>query len=380
MVVWPRLEKIAKEGEAGKKKINQYTRYGTVLLSAFQGLGVAVAFLIPSGLCAIGNHFLFALITAMAMTTGTIFLMWIGEKISEKGIGNGISIVIMINVMSSYPNSLYMLIEQASKGVIPRIWVPGILFLFLACTVAIILVQEGNRRIPIQHARRVVGRKVTQAQTTYLPLKINSAGVIPVIFASAIMSFPGIILGQVGQGSRAGFFSTLGNFFAMQSRFNLYEIFNLQMGGVALLLKTCNAWVVCEMLLIVFFCFFYTAIQFNPVDVSENLKKSGAFIPSKRPGRQTADYIDFVLTRITLVGAIFLVIVSVLPYVLVISFTLPGNVSHDFVGGTGLIIVVGVVLETMKQIESQLLMRHYEGFHPTGFKGLSSWRGRVSNR
>ena len=382
MVVWPRLEKIAKEGEAGKKKINQYTRYGTVLLACFQGMGISTVMLIPNGLNGLGPNYnmLFAVITMISMTTGTMFLMWLGEKISENGIGNGISIVICVNVMSSYPYSLQQGFSAVAQGVMAAIWLPTVFVLFLIATVAIILIQEGTRRIPIQHARRVVGRRVTQAQTTYLPLKINSAGVIPVIFSSAILSFPGMIFGYMGQGTRAGFFATMADFFAMQSRFNLYETLGLEMQKAALLLRSVNMWMLLYIVLTIFFCFFYTAIQFNPIDVAENLKKSGAFIPGKRPGRNTSDYIDYVMTRITLVGAIFLVTIAVTPYIFVISYNLPGSLMFDFVGGTGLIIVVGVVLQTMKQIESQLMMRHYEGFKPTSMRGAGGggWRNRPS--
>ncbi len=383
MVVWPRLEKIAKEGEAGRKKINQYTRYGTVLLAGFQGLGIAVAFLIPNGfnLLGPGYNWLFAFITMISMTGGTIFLMWVGEKISEKGVGNGISIVITINVMASYPSTLQSAVTMVMRGSMAAIWLPLTFLIFVGATILIILIQDGTRRIPIQHARRVVGRRVTQAQTTYLPLKINSAGVIPVIFSGAILSFPGMLLGQFGdQAVSTGFVGFLTEFFAMQSTYNPYTMLDMKMGGIMYLLKSINVWMFLYVVLTVFFCFFYTAIQFNPIDVAENLKKSGAFIPGKRPGRNTSDYIDYVMTRITFVGALFLVVIAALPYLMVISygqFLGSSSLMFDFAGGTGLIIVVGVVLQTMKQIESQLMMRHYEGFKPTGMRG-SGWRGRGS--
>lgn len=205
--------------------------------------------------------------------------------------------------------------------------------------------------------------------TTFLPLKVNTAGVIPVIFSSAILSFPGIIFSWAGSGSSEGFFANIGEFFAVSSRFNLYNMLSLSKGGILSLLKICNMYTLLESILTGFFCYFYTAITFNPVDTAENLKKYGAFIPGRRPGKSTSDYIDFVLTRITIVGALFLIAVSILPNVFTVSFNLPYQVS-DFIGGTGLIIVVGVLLETMKQVESHLLMRHYEGFkyRKRGFK------------
>ena len=358
-VVWPWLEKVAKEGEAGRKKINQYTRYGTVALSAFQGAGVAI-FLRGQGLTLIPNHpFLFIFTTMMAVTAGTCFIMWLGERITEKGIGNGISLIIAVGIIAGYPLSLARAVQGVQTDTLNPLWIPLILGLFVVVSVAIIYMQMGSRKIPIQHAKRVVGRRVVAGSTTHLPLKVNTAGVIPVIFSSAIMSFPMFLFGGFIGGT--GVLSTLGEFFSMTSSFNPYDWFDLRIGGIFPLLRSLNMWMFVYTILTVFFCYFYTAVTFNPRDIADNLKKSGSFIPGRRPGRATADYIDYVLTRITLVGSVFLVFVALLPQVISISYNVDWTFT-DIVGGTGLIIVVGVLLDTMKQIESQLLMRHYEGF------------------
>jgi preprotein translocase subunit SecY len=354
-VVWPWLEKIAKEGEAGRKKINQYTRYGTVVLAAFQSAGVSLV-LINNKLSLPGMPWLgFMFTTILAITAGTCFIMWLGERITERGIGNGISLIIAIGIVAGYPYSVGVAVSSVQSGQSPII-IPVVLVLFVVMSVAIIYMQLGSRKIPIQHAKRVVGRRVMSGSTTHLPLKVNTAGVIPIIFSSAIMTFPTFILG--------GFFqnSSVGEFFNMQSRFNPYDWFELdEYGGIFPLMKAINAYLFIYTLLTIFFCYFYTAVTFNPRDIADNLKKSGSFIPGRRPGRTTADYIDFVLTRITLVGSVFLVFVAMLPQVISVSYKVAWAWT-DIVGGTGLIIVVGVLLDTMKQIESQLLMRHYEGF------------------
>lgn len=361
MVVWPRLEKIAKEGEAGRKKINQYTRYGTVVLSAFQAMGLAFMIIQQGWTPLAENHkLLFIIITMVSMTTGTTFLMWLGEKISEHGIGNGISLIIAFGIMASYPYDIGIGIESIRVGNLRPIWLPILLASLVVVSVAIIYIQEGARKIPIQHAKRVVGRRMMSGSTTYLPLKVNTAGVIPVIFSSAILSFPGLIFSWLGPGGQ-GFLYDLGQWFDINSRQNPYYWLGLSKGGIFYLLKVLNLYTVLYAILTMFFCYFYTAITFNPVDTAENLKKYGAFIPGRRPGKPTSDFIDFVLTRVTLVGAIFLVSVALLPNVFVVSFQIPWALT-DFVGGTGLIIVIGVLLDTMKQVESHLLMRHYEGF------------------
>ncbi len=358
-VVWPWLEKISKEGEAGRKKINQYTRYGTVLLAAFQSMGVAL-FLLGHNLTLLPHHrFLFIFTTILAITAGTCFIMWLGERISDKGIGNGISIIIAVGIIAGYPYSVGTAIQAVQAGMRP-ITIPIILILFVVISVLIIYMQLGSRKIPIQHAKRVVGRRMMSGSTTHLPLKVNTAGVIPVIFSSAIMTFPTFVLGGFIRGGE-GFFNWLGELFSMTSRFNPYDYFDMEYGGIFPLLKNINLYHVIYAVLTIFFCYFYTAVTFNPTDIADNLKKSGSFIPGRRPGKATSEYIDFVLTRITLVGAFFLVAIALLPQFISIAYNVPWAFT-DVVGGTGLLIVVGVLLDTMKQIESQLLMRHYEGF------------------
>jgi len=359
-VVWPWLEKIAKEGEAGRKKINQYTRYGTVLLAAFQSVGVSLM-LIKERLTLIPHHpFFFTFTTVMAITAGTCFLMWLGERITDKGVGNGISLIIALGIIAGYPYSIGIAAQAVASGSMRPIVFPIIIILFVLISVAIIYMQLGSRKIPIQHAKRVVGRRVMSGSTSHLPLKVNTAGVIPIIFSSAIMTFPGLVLGGLVQRGQ-GVLGWLGELFAMGSRYNPYDLFDLQTGGVFLLLRSLNMYLVVYSILTIFFCYFYTAVTFNPVDIADNLKRSGSFIPGRRPGRATSDYIDFVLTRITLVGSIFLVAVAVLPQIISVSYHIPWAFT-SMIGGTGLIIVVGVLLDTMKQIESQLMMRHYEGF------------------
>jgi len=360
MVVWPYLEKIAKEGEIGQKKINQYTRYGTVVIAAFQSMGLSL-FMLKMGLCVLPQYkFIFILVTMISMTTGTTFIMWLGEKITEKGIGNGISIIIATGIMANYPMDIAYTINMVKDGTLSLLWVVVVLALFVILSVMIIMIHEGARKIPIQHAKRVVGRRIVSGSTTYLPLKVNQAGVIPVIFSSAILSFPGLILSMFGVGG-TGFMSKLSNLFQLNSDINLYSMLGFQLKGAILLLRSVNFYVFAYAALTIFFCYFYTAITFNPVDTAENLKKYGAFIPGRRPGKPTSDHIDYVLTRITLVGSLFLVCVAVLPMVLNVSYRVPGNLT-DLIGGVGLIIVVDVFLDTMKQVESHLLMRHYEGF------------------
>ncbi|HPB29848.1 MAG TPA: preprotein translocase subunit SecY [Candidatus Sumerlaeota bacterium] len=361
MVVWPYLEKIAKEGEIGQKKINQYTRYGTVAIAAFQSLGVSFMML-GSDLTTLSDHkFLFVLCTMMTMTTGTTLIMWLGEKITESGIGNGISIIIAVGIMASYPMDVALSIDMMRQGHLNPMWFVVILVLFVLLSVLIIMMHDGTRRIPIQHAKRIVGRRVMSGSTTYLPLKVNQAGVIPVIFSAAILSFIGLLLSFVSRVFDWGFLTKLTNFTDMTSQYNLYNMLGMDMRGAALLLRSINFYTIFYSLATIFFCFFYTAITFNPIDTAENLKKYGAFIPGRRQGKPTSDHIDFILTRLTLVGSIFLVGIALLPMVLNISFNVPW-VLTDLIGGVGLIIVVDVFLETMKQVESQLLMRHYEGF------------------
>lgn len=372
-IVYPKLQKMQQEGALGQRKINRLTRQFTVGLALVQGFAMA-AWMNSSNLTYLTGSYnwLFFLVTPIALTAGTVFLMWLGERITDEGIGNGISMIIAVGIMASYPSDVVALYRQISSGSTEGIWAVLIPVLFVASTVSIFLIQDGTRRIPMQAAGRVVGRRQMRAGTNYLPLKINTAGVIPVIFASAILAFPSFLSQILPGGSQGtGVGASVANFFNTQSQSNLYNALRLDGGGILLLLKSFNAHIVLFALFVGFFCYFYTAVTFNPDDVANNLKKSGSFIPGKRPGRPTSEYIDYVLTRVTTFGALFLVLIAVLPMVLQVSFNMPLQATQ-FVGGTGLIIVVGVILDTLKQVESQLLMRHYEGF--TNRRTTSRWR------
>ena len=381
VVVSPTLEKISKDGEIGRRKMNRYTRYGTIGLSAFQSLGLSFWLMNPdiggASLALPVYKWFFVFTTVVAMTTGTAFLMWLGERITEDGIGNGISLIITISIIAAYPSEFKLLLDSVLSpdgSAIAPIWLVISLFLLVSVTWGIVMVQEGARRIPIQHARQVVGRRVMGGASNVLPLKVNTAGVIPVIFSSAIMSVPSLLFAGAASPTTPGFFGFLGELFDMQSRYSLHALLpsinglltwmNLPIAipedGFFNILKSFNLWIFMFVALTGFFCFFYTAVTFNPLDVADNLKKSGAFIPGYRPGKPTAQYIDFVLTRITVIGALFLITVSILPYVLMISFNMPALLMN-ITGGTGLIIVVGVVLQTVQQLEAQLLTHNYEG-------------------
>jgi preprotein translocase subunit SecY len=369
--VVPAIERLQKEGEAGRKKINDWTRYGTIGICMVQSIGIGV-FLLQGNLSAIPGHpVFFVLFIMVALTTGSAFLMWLGEKISENGIGNGISLIITIGILASYPYSAVYAVTQMANDILSPQGLVALAVLTLAVTVVIILIQQGQRKIPVQHAKRMVGRRMLQAQTTYLPLRINTAGVIPVIFSGSIMSFPALFFGffQGDPTSTGGVWSFLANMFDPYSSVNLYNGLDSWFGYrgdyAFLLLKTFNFYTAIYAALTIFFCFFYTAITFNPVDVADNLKKNGAFIPGRRPGKPTSDFIDFVLVRITVVGSIFLTVVALIPQVLSQSFQMEYTITQ-VAGGTGLIIVVGVVLDTMRQIESHLLQRHYDGFMKRG--------------
>ncbi len=382
MVVVPRLEKLAKEGDAGRKKITQYTRYGTVLLSAVQGFGLGLFIMQdPDVIMSFMRQtpVLFLFTTVIAVTAGTTFLMWLGEKITEKGVGNGISMIIALGIMAAYPSNVLATYTSVRLEAVTPFAVLSIAVLMVVAAILIVLVQEGARKIPIQHAKMVVGRKMQQSQTNYLPLKVNTAGVMPVIFAMAILTLPTTIFGWIGAqpGTGLGF---IGELFSMTSRYNLYDLFGLERGAIFNLLKAANLYTLVYAVLVAFFCFFYTAIVFNPQDVADNLRRVGAFVPGYRPGKQTADYIDKVMTRITLVGAVFLVTVSVMPQLVMAGFDIP-FVLADFAGGTGLIIVVAVTLDTMKQVESRMLMRHYDGFRSRRQQGGGQrWAKKPSPR
>lgn len=325
-VIVPRLEQLAKED---RKKIVEYTRYLTVVLAFIQAIGVSFGFRTALVNTSFGNIALIAL----TLTAGTACLMWIGELITEKGIGNGISLIIFAGIVSRIPSGCFTLYNYvAQNGAMGFLVVLLFAVIALAAIVAVVAIQEGQRRIPVQYAKRVVGRKVYGGQSTHIPIKVNSAGVIPVIFAMSILMFPGTV---------ASFFPNNGFALTITHIFDASGVFyNLIYA-----------------LLIVFFTYFYSAITFNPVDVADNIKKNGGFIPGLRPGRPTADYIAKVMGRITLFGAIFLAAIAVLPAI-VMGLT---NLNLYF-GGTALLIVVGVALDTMKQLEASLLMRSYEGF------------------
>lgn len=381
--VLPRLEKLSKEGEAGRKKITQWTRYGTVGLSLFQGLGIGLYLLNtrPVSLSQIPDHpIIFLFITAMTMCTGTCFIMWLGEKISQHGIGNGISIIIAVGIIARYPYDASLAFQQVKSGSMTAMALVLVLVATLLMVAVIIFSQQASRKIPVQHARRMVGRKMMQGGNTFIPLKLNTAGVIPVIFASAILTFPGMLIpyigGLFGSGGRE-LSQAINGWLGAYSNHNLYAIFEgygFSPGGVFNIFKIFNFYTVLDVILILVFCFFYTAITLNPLDLADNLKKSGAFIPGIKPGKHTADYIDFIMMRITIVGAAFLIAIALMPEILV-AFGV-NNVVAQVAGGTGLIIVVGVVLETMKQIESQLIMRKYAGFSQIG-RGARAAAGRL---
>jgi preprotein translocase subunit SecY len=343
-VVIPHLERLSKEGEAGRKKITQYTRYGTVLLSVIQGFGIAVGLekmSMPGTAAVVGDPgWSFRLMTVITLTAGTAFIMWLGEQITERGIGNGISLIIFAGIVARMPSAVGNTFRLMRTGEIGIFLVLLLLVVMVAVVAFIIFVERGQRRIPVQYAKRVVGRRMYGGQSTHLPLKINTSGVIPPIFASSIIMFPATI---------ANFVEIPWVKSAAEAMSPGSVIYNLIYVGF-----------------IVFFCFFYTAVTFNPVDVADNMKKHGGYIPGIRPGKRTADYIDKVLTRITFGGALYVSAVCVLPTLLIAKFNVP-----FYFGGTALLIVVGVAIDTVAQMESHMLARHYEGFMKKGgpFKG-----------
>jgi preprotein translocase subunit SecY len=334
-VVIPTLERIAKEGEAGRKKITQYTRYGTILLSVIQSLGIAYgleSMRSPSGVVIVPHPgWGFRLLTILTLTAGTALIMWLGEQISEKGVGNGISLIIFAGIVVRLPSAVAASYTLITTGELPLFLFLVIIAVMVAVTAAVVVMQEGQRKIPVQYAKRVVGRRVYGGQSTHIPLRINTAGVIPVIFASSLILFPATLTRFVPHPWMQAVSDALS-----PGRFTYTVLY-------------------CA--LIIFFTYFYTAIVFNPVDLADNMKKYGGFIPGVRPGKKTSEYIDRTLTRITLPGAVFLALISVLPDFLIRWFNVP-----FYFGGTSLLIVVGVALDTVRQMESHLLMRHYEGF------------------
>jgi len=336
-VVVPSLEKLSKEGEVGQTRITQYTRYLTVGLAFAQSIGYVFlfrSFQKSAGVSLISNFNLAKVfLIVISLTAGTILLMWMGELITQRGIGNGISLLIFASIVSRIPNGVHSWWTNPDQ--VFRVIMP---FIAVGVVAAIVFVQEGQRRIPIQYAKRVVGRRMTSGGQTYLPLKVNMAGVIPVIFAASVMAIPPTLGQLIGQ-NRAGFGTDLANFFSPQGWH----------------------YVAGESLLIIVFTYFYTAVQFNPVDQADNLRKYGGFIPGIRPGPPTALYLDTVLKRLTLPGSLFLGTIAVLPSIFINQFGFSQNTSRAL-GGTSVLIIVGVGLDTVKQIESQLMLRNYEGF------------------
>ena len=345
-VVIPHLEQLKKEGEQGRKKITQYTRYGTVVLSIIQGFGISVgleSMSAPDGSpIVLLPGWAFRLMTVITLTAGTAFIMWLGEQITERGVGNGISLIIFAGIVVRLPVASVNTVRLLSTGEMGIFAILILVVLMVAVVGFIIFVEQGQRRIPVQYAKRVVGRRMYGGQSTHLPLKINTSGVIPPIFASSIIMFP----------------ATIGSFVKIEW---------IQSATAAMRPGTA----VYELLFvgfIFFFCYFYTAVTFNPVDVADNMKKAGGYIPGIRPGKRTADYIDKVLTRITLGGAIYVSTVCVLPSILITRFNVP-----FYFGGTALLIVVGVAIDTVAQMESHMISRHYEGFLK---KGGGKMKGR----
>lgn len=335
-VVIPSLGKLAKEGESGRKKITQYTRYGTVLISIVQSLGISVGIESMSQGAFVQNPgWEFRLITMITMTSGTAFIMWLGEQITERGIGNGISLIIFAGIVAGFPNAIIRSVSLIKSGELHILMILPVLVMMVAVIGIIIFMERGQRKIPIQYAKRVVGRKVYGGQSTHLPLKINTSGVIPPIFASSILMFPATIAGFIA----LPWVQTVSR--QLTPGTIVYTILYVSM--------------------IFFFCYFYTAIIFNPVDIADNLKKYGGFIPGVRPGQKTSDYIYKVLARITFGGAAYLSLVCILPDILRGYFKVP-----FYFGGTSILIVVGVALDTISQIESHLVTRSYDGFLKKG--------------
>ena len=336
--VLPFFEKLAKEGEEGRKKITQYTRYGTVALALVQSIGISFFLenLNVGGASVVTmSPLAFRLLTMITMTAGTIFVMWLGEQISERGIGNGISLIIMVGIIARYPADFLNTWRAINLGQMTPFRLIIFAGIMIGVVAGVILITQGQRRIPVQYAKRIVGRKVYGGRSQYIPLRVNTAGVIPIIFAQSILMFPSTI---------AAFFKS-----------------DFLSGMQSLLSPSSWLYVTLYAIIIIFFTYFYTAIILNPVDLAENMQKYGGFIPGIRPGKRTSDYIDRVLTRVTLPGAVFLAFIAVLPDILIYR----GGLPFRF-GGTGLLITVGVMLDTLQQIETHLLMRHYDGFMKKG--------------
>jgi preprotein translocase subunit SecY len=368
-VVWPYLEKLSKEGELGRRKITQYTRYGTVLLSIVQSLGIAVYL----EKMTLGQQYqivatpgiAFKMMTVLTLTTGTAFIMWLGEQITERGIGNGMSLLIFAGIVVGFPRGVIDSVQRISRGEIGLITAILLLVMMVLVVAAIVFVERGQRRITVQYAKRVVGRRMYGGQSTHLPLRVNTSGVIPVIFASSIIAFP----------------QTIASWWAANNPWMQAVSEQLKWGMPLYNLLYVS--------FIIFFCYFYTAIVFNPDDVAENMRKYGGFVPGIRPGKRTAEYLDHILGRITFGGAIYLALIAILPEFLITGFKVApipvigagldafltnNNLSwvteglglNFYFGGTSLLIIVGVAMDTVAQVEAQLIMRHYEGFSGPG--------------
>ena len=345
--VVPYFQRLQKEGEDGRKKITQITRYGTVLISTLQAYGVAI-FLesmtasVQGGVLQVVPNpgFLFRFTSIISLVTGTILMMWMGERITERGIGNGISLIIMVGIVSSFPNvilSEITYIQQGIRGILYEVILIGVMFVIVGF---VVLLTQGTRKIPVQYAKRVVGRKIYGGQSTHIPMKVNTAGVMPIIFAQSVMFIPTTVATFF---SESEFMQNVMRWFSFDHPF-YWCVFGL---------------------MIIFFTYFYTAIAFDPVQVSTTMKQQGGFIPGVRPGKKTAEFIDNILTRVTLPGSIFLAFIAIFPYILMNAM----DVGYDlasFFGGTSLLIIVGVALDTLQQIESHLMMRHYDGFLSKG--------------
>ena len=372
-VVWPYLERLSKEGELGRKKITQYTRYGTLLICVIQAFGISFflqtlkspggeiiragqkIFVDPGTPIVAHPGIWFQLLCVLTLTTGTVFIMWLGEQISERGIGNGISLIIFAGIVVNFPSGIQGVINGLTTGTMDILKLSLIVVLMVAVIAFIVFMERGQRRIPVSYAKRIIGRKIYGGQSTHLPLRVNTGGVIPIIFAASIITIPSTLSGMI----KAPFFQGVQRQFGMgMPLYNLLYIAS-----------------------IIFFTYFYVSIIFNPTDVADNLQKYGGFIPGIRPGKNTSDHIDSILSRLTLVGAIYLALIAIMPEFLMTGFkvasipfigsfldrVLPGFVTKGlqvsfYFGGTTILIVVGVAMDTLQQVEAQLVMRHYDGF------------------
>ena len=333
--VLPSLEALRKEGESGRRKITQYTRYGTLLLGFFQAIGIAVALESQAGLVLMPG-LMFRFTCAVSLVTGTMFLMWLGEQITERGLGNGISIILFVSIVARFPNSIIRQINNVANGDLAW-WVLVLMYLgALLLIVMIVLVNDAERRLPVQYSKRVVGRKMYGGQSTHLPMKVNMSGVLPIIFAQSIASLPATICAFVPK---------------WQNGWVMKHIFD----------TTTWPYIVIYFLLIIFFSYFYSTIQFNPIEVANNLKKNGGFIPGFRAGKPTSEFIQKVLNKITLFGAIYLSVIAITPLI-ISACSQAEQLTGISLGGTSIIIVVGVALETVRALEAQMLMRNYKGF------------------